>query len=95
MPGPPETSVTEAAGALITRSCSAWIDETMSRIVWLRAWPSAAIRAPSPMTGSSSPFSLAVSSGRIRSSSTPRTLRPLERMTRRRTTRPGSFGVER
>ncbi|CAM5416092.1 hypothetical protein BSAF29S_02732 [Bacillus safensis subsp. safensis] len=35
------------------------------------------------------------SSGRIRSSSTPRTRRPLERITRRRTTRPGSTGVER
>ena len=27
----------------------------MSRMVWLRAWPSAAISAPSPMTGSSPP----------------------------------------
>lgn len=67
----------------------------MSRMVWLRAWPSAAIRAPSPITGSSAPSRYAVSSGRIRSSSTPRTLRPLERMTRRRTTLPGSFGVDR
>ncbi len=67
----------------------------MSRIVWLRAWPSAAISAPSPTTGSAVPSRVVLSSGRSRSSSTPRTLRPLERMTRRRTTRPGATGVER
>ena len=50
VPGAPWTMRMPDSGERITRSCSAWMVPTMSRILPVRAASSATISAPSPAT---------------------------------------------